>query len=154
MELVSNMSTEPVQLEVVKPRIALALSGGGFRASIFHFGVLKRLAELGWLKRVDVLSTVSGGSIIGAFAVIRWQQWLEAGGDGVRLRPSHRTTLSGEIQKTKFHLLSGYSDRRFGPCAKLTNRQFTRTQAAVELIDQWFFGVSPAINFQSDLYWC
>jgi hypothetical protein len=51
MELVSNMSTEPVQLEVLKPRVALALSGGGFRASIFHLGVLKRLAELGWLSR-------------------------------------------------------------------------------------------------------
>jgi len=35
----------------MKPRIALALSGGGFRASIFHLGVLRRLAELRWLSR-------------------------------------------------------------------------------------------------------
>src|ERR1039458_9345632 len=35
-------------------RIALALSGGGFRASIFHLGVLKRIAELGWLEAVVV----------------------------------------------------------------------------------------------------
>lgn len=46
--------------------IGLALSGGGFRAAAFHLGVLKRLRELGLLSRVHVLSTVSGGSIIGA----------------------------------------------------------------------------------------
>ena len=37
----------------MKPRIALALSGGGFRASIFHLGMLRRLAELGWLPEVQ-----------------------------------------------------------------------------------------------------
>src|SRR5688572_12183045 len=46
--------------------IGLALSGGGFRAASFHLGVLKRLRELGLLARLHVLSTVSGGSIVGA----------------------------------------------------------------------------------------
>jgi hypothetical protein len=48
----------PVDFEGRK--IGLALSGGGFRASFFHLGVLRRLAELGLLRRVAVLSTVSG----------------------------------------------------------------------------------------------
>jgi predicted acylesterase/phospholipase RssA/MinD-like ATPase involved in chromosome partitioning or flagellar assembly/Flp pilus assembly protein TadD len=47
-------------------KIGLALSGGGFRASLFHIGVLARLAELDLLRYVEVLSCVSGGSIIGA----------------------------------------------------------------------------------------
>ncbi|WNR44425.1 patatin-like phospholipase family protein [Paenibacillus roseipurpureus] len=47
--------------------IGLALSGGGFRASLFHLGVMARLADEGLLKHVGVISTVSGGSIIGAF---------------------------------------------------------------------------------------
>ena len=47
-------------------KVGLALSGGGFRASFYHLGVLARLAELDVLRRVDVLSCVSGGSIIGA----------------------------------------------------------------------------------------
>ncbi|MGA6947811.1 MAG: patatin-like phospholipase family protein, partial [Solirubrobacterales bacterium] len=47
-------------------KIGLALSGGGFRAAFFHVGVLARLAELGMLPRVEVISTVSGGSIVGA----------------------------------------------------------------------------------------
>jgi NTE family protein len=44
--------------------IALALSGGGIRAMVFHLGVLRRLAERGLLEKVDMVSTVSGGSLL------------------------------------------------------------------------------------------
>jgi NTE family protein len=44
-------------------KIALALSGGGFRATVFHLGVLARLAEGDQLENVTFLSTVSGGSL-------------------------------------------------------------------------------------------
>jgi predicted acylesterase/phospholipase RssA/tetratricopeptide (TPR) repeat protein len=47
-------------------KVGLALSGGGFRASFFHIGVLARLAEMDLLRHVEVLSCVSGGSIVGA----------------------------------------------------------------------------------------
>jgi NTE family protein len=47
-------------------KIGLALSGGGSRAIAFHLGCLRALNKLGLLQRVDVLSTVSGGSVIGA----------------------------------------------------------------------------------------
>lgn len=47
-------------------KVGLALSGGGFRAALFHIGVLARLAELDVLRHVEVLSCVSGGSILGA----------------------------------------------------------------------------------------
>lgn len=46
--------------------IALALSGGGYRAAGFHLGTLRTLHEAGLLESVDVLSTVSGGTIVGA----------------------------------------------------------------------------------------
>lgn len=46
-------------------KIGLALSGGGFRATVFHLGVLARLAEQRRLEDVTVLSTVSGGSMCG-----------------------------------------------------------------------------------------
>jgi NTE family protein len=49
-----------------EPKIGLALSGGGARAMAFHLGCLRALHELGVLDRVRVLSTVSGGSVIGA----------------------------------------------------------------------------------------
>ena len=49
------------------PKIGLALSGGGSRAIAFHLGCLRALHRLGVLDRVVVLSTVSGGSVIGAY---------------------------------------------------------------------------------------
>jgi NTE family protein len=53
--------------EAVSPKIGLALSGGGSRAMAFHLGCLRALDRLGLLRRIDVLSTVSGGSVIGVF---------------------------------------------------------------------------------------
>ena len=47
-------------------RIGLSLSGGGYRATAFHVGTLKKLRDLEKIDRVDVLSTISGGSIAGA----------------------------------------------------------------------------------------
>ena len=49
-----------------KHKIGLSLSGGGFRAVAFHLGVLRALHDRGVLEHLDVLSTVSGGSLIGA----------------------------------------------------------------------------------------
>ena len=59
-------------------RVGLALSGGGFRASLFHLGVLARLAEADVLRSVDVLSTVSGGSIVGAHYYLEVARLLSA----------------------------------------------------------------------------
>lgn len=51
-------------------KIGLSLSGGGYRAAAFHFGVLQKLKEMKILDEVDVLSTISGGSITGAFYIL------------------------------------------------------------------------------------
>lgn len=48
-------------------RIGLGLSGGGYRATAYHIGTLKKLNELGILENIDVISCISGGSILGAF---------------------------------------------------------------------------------------
>jgi predicted acylesterase/phospholipase RssA len=53
-------------VSAVTGTVGLALSGGGFRASFYHLGVLAHLAELDVLRHVEVLSCVSGGSIVGA----------------------------------------------------------------------------------------
>lgn len=47
--------------------IGLALSGGGSRAMAFHLGCLRALDDLELLEKVGVLSTISGGSVIGAY---------------------------------------------------------------------------------------
>src|SRR5262249_3355951 len=58
-------------------KVGLALSGGGFRASLFHIGVLARLAELDVLRHVEVLSCVSGGSVVGAHYYLEVRKLLE-----------------------------------------------------------------------------
>jgi NTE family protein len=57
-----------------KNGIALALSGGGFRATLFHIGSLLRLNELGWMKRLTEITSVSGGSIISAYLGYKWKK--------------------------------------------------------------------------------
>jgi predicted acylesterase/phospholipase RssA len=59
-------------------KIGLGLSGGGFRASLYHLGVLAQLAELDVLRNVEVLSCVSGGSILGAHYYLKVRALLQS----------------------------------------------------------------------------
>jgi NTE family protein len=52
--------------------LGLCLSGGGYRAMLFHLGSLWRLNQLGYLPRLDRVSSVSGGSIVAAVLGSRW----------------------------------------------------------------------------------
>jgi NTE family protein len=61
---------------------ALCLSGGGYRAMLFHVGALWRLNEIGALPKLDRVTSVSGGSIVAAVLGHRWSR-LEFGDDGV-----------------------------------------------------------------------
>lgn len=56
--------------------IALCLSGGGYRAALFHLGALRRLNEVGVLSRVTTMTSVSGGSILaGHLAAAVGENW-------------------------------------------------------------------------------
>ncbi len=52
--------------------IGLALSGGGFRATLFHLGSVWRLNEMAILSEIDRISSVSGGSILAGIIATRW----------------------------------------------------------------------------------
>lgn len=51
----------------VEKKLGLSLSGGGYRAAAFHLGTLRKLHEMEILEKVDIMSTISGGSITGAY---------------------------------------------------------------------------------------
>jgi hypothetical protein len=53
--------------------IGLCLSGGGFRAMLFHLGALVRLNELGLLPRLERVASVSGGSIAAGALAVAWR---------------------------------------------------------------------------------
>src|ERR1043166_3361804 len=57
-----------------QPGVALCLSGGGYRAMVFHIGVLWRLYEAGLLGKIERISSVSGGSITAGLLGLKWRE--------------------------------------------------------------------------------
>jgi NTE family protein len=55
-----------------QPGVALCLSGGGYRAMVFHLGVLRRLNDGAYLPKLDRVSSVSGGSITAGILGLNW----------------------------------------------------------------------------------
>lgn len=49
-----------------QPRIGVAVSGGGFRATAFGLGCMRALRDTGLLASVEVISGISGGSLLTA----------------------------------------------------------------------------------------
>ncbi|QDT65987.1 patatin-like phospholipase family protein [Calycomorphotria hydatis] len=56
-------------------KIGLALSGGGFRATLFHLGVVRFLKDIGKLSEVTDIASVSGGSIFAAHLTLNWDRY-------------------------------------------------------------------------------
>jgi predicted acylesterase/phospholipase RssA len=66
--------------DALRDGIALCLSGGGYRAMLFHLGGLWRLNELGLL--LDRVSAVSGGALTASALAVAWGE-LDFGDAGV-----------------------------------------------------------------------
>jgi predicted acylesterase/phospholipase RssA len=56
-------------------KIGLALSGGGFRASLYHLGLVRFLRDAGILPQVSHITSVSGGSVFAAHLVLNWDRY-------------------------------------------------------------------------------
>ena len=56
-------------------KIGLALSGGGFRASLYHLGLVRFLRDAAILPQVTQITSVSGGSIFAAHLVLNWERY-------------------------------------------------------------------------------
>jgi len=55
--------------------IGLALSGGGFRATLYHLGLVRFLRDAKILPNVTHITSVSGGSILAAHLVLNWDRY-------------------------------------------------------------------------------
>ncbi|MEW6579466.1 MAG: patatin-like phospholipase family protein [Chloroflexota bacterium] len=76
-------------------KLGLALSGGGFRATVYHLGVLARLAREDRLEEVTYLSTVSGGSLcVGLVYALNGFRW-----------PSSQAYLEVVMPQARQHML-------------------------------------------------
>ncbi len=105
--------------------LGLALSGGGSKAAAFHAGTLRGLSETGLLGPVDVVSSVSGGSIFGA----AWMAALSRG-----------ESLEAFIQKMQQELTRGFIARTIRPrLLRTLFPGYTRTDALARTFDDIFF---------------
>ena len=75
-ELDDDAAPDPSDFSGATPGdgVGLCLSGGGYRAMVFHLGVLRRFNETGWLQKLTRVASVSGGSIIAAQLGMAWKK--------------------------------------------------------------------------------
>jgi len=125
-------------------KLGLALSGGGFRAALFHIGVLARLAECDLLRHIAVISTVSGGSIIGAFYYLKVKQLLEGSrADGLQPCADAFRQLVRELEveflpamQRNLRVLA-FADRLDN--ARMLASDYSSSQRLAKLFDTCFF---------------
>ena len=157
------MPHEPVQLipgdERRKPEagIGLCLSGGGYRAMLFHVGSLWRLYESGLLARVKRVSSVSGGSIAAATLALRWRELSFDPADlrsgfvpkvVVPLRGLASETIDGEAIILGLVLPGSVSDR----VAAAYEKHLFGSATLQDLPDEPRFVIN-ATNVQSGVLW-
>jgi predicted acylesterase/phospholipase RssA len=120
----------------------LALSGGGFRAAFFHLGVLARLAETGILRQVEVISCVSGGSIIGALYYLHVKDLLENVDEG-SVEDRHYVEIVARIEKDFFAGVARQVRARayanLGKNFRMARADYSRSDRMGELYDETFY---------------
>jgi predicted acylesterase/phospholipase RssA len=142
----------------LRGQLGLALSGGGFRASFFHLGVLARLAELDLLRHVGVLSCVSGGSIVGAHYYLALQQMLESTPEASIDREMYIGLVHQAIRSFRSGTNHNIRNRAFADPRNLFRKVrsrlggrsgFNRTTRVGELFDRYLYtgtGKAPSIQ--------
>ncbi|KKM77631.1 hypothetical protein LCGC14_1368030 [marine sediment metagenome] len=120
-------------------RKGLALSGGGFRASFFHIGVLAHLAEIGWLHDIDVISTVSGGSIVGALYYLHLKKLFESKHD-TQIKPQDYIDVVDAVEKEFFAgVQENIRTKTFADLAgnrKMFQKNYSRSDRIGELYEE------------------
>jgi predicted acylesterase/phospholipase RssA len=142
-QALKNFSGSAAARSAFVGKIGLALSGGGFRASLFHIGMFARLAEMDVLRRVEVLSCVSGGSIIGAHYYLEVRKLLQSKSDAEITREDYIDI----VKRMESNFLAGVQRNiRVRVAAEfLTNlkmifrRNYTRTMRAGDLYEREIF---------------
>lgn len=91
------------------PGTGLCLSGGGYRAMLFHAGVIWRLNELGVLHGLKRISSVSGGSITAGMLGLRWRSLDWRVEDGRTVARDLVRQVIEPIQGLARHTVDGWS---------------------------------------------
>jgi predicted acylesterase/phospholipase RssA len=123
-------------------KLGLALSGGGFRAAFFHLGVMAELSRRGLLKHVRVISTVSGGSILGAYYYIYLMGLLQAEAPTVdpdaELR-SLMNTIEEDFSQSVEKNMRLLTFARMQSNVRMMSPTYSRTDRFGDLLDEHFY---------------
>jgi len=138
-----------------RPESALCLSGGGYRAAIFHLGAMLRMHERDELAQVDVFSAVSGGSIALAWLASRYLALRDDPDEGFE-EWCGRCDFRGQVLEP-FRAVAGRDVRSFtvlatapfnwfwpSPRVRLLERAYRRFLGGLQLAD---LPDSPAFVF-------
>lgn len=124
---------------MTSPRIGLALSGGGFRATAFGLGCLRALHDRDLLRRVSVVSGISGGSLLTAMWAYGPADFAEFDDSVTRLL---RSGLQSELVRRAF--APGAALKSTGSALRAVvpgqHRGYSRTDALVSALSSREFG--------------
>jgi predicted acylesterase/phospholipase RssA len=151
-----NLRSDTVHSKQKKQsKVGLGLSGGGFRAALFHIGVLAALADKGKLKDIEVISCVSGGSIIGAFYYLKIKQLYESKADKdivqedyIKLVKEIEKEFLDAVQKNiRMRLLTSFSKN----IEMLKEGSYSRSNRLGELYEKYFYKplMAKSLKFKS-----
>lgn len=126
-------------------KTGLALSGGGFRAALFHLGVLARLAECDVLRGVETLSTVSGGSIVGAHYYLALRHLLQTRPDRDIDRRDYvelvRRLIDDSMQGVEKNLRVRALTNLWANLKMIFSPHYSRSMRMGELYEEHLFGL-------------
>lgn len=124
-------------------RVGLALSGGGLRAAFFHLGTLAHLAERDLLRHVEVLSTVSGGSLVGVLYYLEVRAVLASKRDSDVSKDDYIEIVDRLIDRISKGTSRNLRMRAFGHFghvrAAILKGEFDRSVRIANLYDELFF---------------
>lgn len=133
------------QIPSKQTKTGIALSGGGFRASYFHIGVLAALAENDKLKDIEVISCVSGGSILGAFYYLKLRNLLQQNEESQLSPCSYIALIENMIPEFHEGVQNNLRMKWFtNPISNLKIAALTtysRTNRMAELYDKYFYSL-------------
>ena len=141
-----------------QPGIGVALSGGGFRAMLFHAGALARMNELGLLSRAKRIASVSGGSITSGYLAVKWRDLGSADANGTFA--NFQGTVVEPIlafSRQKIDVIDALTgllpwESASGEVAKSYNSYLFHDKTLQDMPDSPFF-VFCATNLQTGVLW-
>src|SRR6476469_4688105 len=109
-------------------KIGLALSGGGFRATLYHLGLVRFLRDAGILQQVTHITSVSGGSIMAAQLTLNWDKYTGSPEEfdqaaAQLIAFTHRDVRNRILRRFPLGVLLRWPSRLLG----FSTRQWTRT---------------------------